>query len=314
MADKPKILISSRSFGKINSGAIELLKQNGLNPVLNPYGKKLTEDQILDLMDDSIGIIVGTERITKKIIESSSNLKVISRYGIGMDNVDLTAAKENNVAIYNTPKTPALAVAELTITLIFSLLKKINKVDSNLRRNNWKPEIGNMLSGKTVGIIGLGRIGKKVASFLQPFEVKIITFDVKPNRVFAKENDIEIVSFDELLKQGDIITIHIPFTENTKYLIDEKSLGKMKKTAFLVNTARGGLINEEALYHALKQGGIAGAAVDVFENEPDVGKLKELDNIILTPHIATYTIETRKHMEIEAAENLINGLKKVKVL
>jgi len=262
------------------------------------------------LIDNSVGLIAGTETISRRVIESNSNLKVISRYGIGLDNVDAIAAKENNIIIYNTPETPVLAVAELTIALIFSLLRKIRIVDSNLHKDNWKPEIGNTLSEKKIGIVGLGRIGKKVAIFLKPFNVKIIAFDVKPDKDFAKENDIQVVSFNELLKQSDIITVHVPLTNDTKYLIDKNSFEKMKETAFLINTARGGLVKETDLYKALKEGKIAGAAVDVFENEPNIGKLKELDNIILTPHIATYTVETRKNMELEAAKNLINGLRR----
>lgn len=309
-----KIAITSRSFGKINSGAVELLKKCGLHPILTPYDKKLTEDQIIEILDNSVGIIAGTENITRKVIESNQNLSVISRYGIGMDNVDLVAAEENDVVVYNTPETPSLAVAELTIALIFLLLKKICKLDSKLKKNCWNPEIGNMLSGKTVGIVGLGRIGKKVTSFLKPFNVKIIAFDVAPEKVFVKENNIEIVPFKELLEKSDIITIHVPYTEETKNLIDKNSLEKMKETALLINTARGGIINEDDLYNALKDNIIAGAAIDVFKHEPDVGKLKKLDNIILTPHIATYTVETRKEMELEATKNLIHGLKEKNII
>lgn len=313
MTKNQNVLISSRSFGKINSGAIELLKEKGLNPILNPYGKKLNEDQIIELMNESIGIIAGTENITKKIIDSNPNLKIISRYGIGLDNVDLKAAEENNVLVFNTPETPSLAVAELTIALIFILIKKIRVVDSRLRRDEWKPEIGNTLKGKTVGIIGLGKIGKKVAQFLKIFDAKIIVYDIKPDKEFAKEKDIDIVSLDKVLKNSDIVTVHAPLTDETKYLIDKKRLQMMKKTAFLINTARGGLIHEGDLYNALKEKNIAGAALDVFENEPEVGKLKELENIVITPHIATYNIETRKDMELEAAKNIIKGLGEIKI-
>lgn len=309
-----KVLISSRSFGKIDSGAVELLKNKGLEPILNPHGRKLNEQEILDLSDNVVGIIAGTEKITEKIISSNNQLKVISRYGIGLDNVDLKAAAQKNVMVYNTPGTPTVAVAEFTLSLILNLLKKINNADKNLRRNEWKPETGNLLSGKTIGIIGLGRIGKKLVQFLAPFNVKILAYEVKPDNEFVSQNKIELVPLEALFSKSDIITLHVPLTEQTKNLIGKKELESMKENALLINAARGGLIDEKALYDSLKNKTIAGAAIDVFENEPNTGELKNLDNIILTPHIGAYTIETRKQMEIETVENLINGLKEMKAI
>jgi len=309
-----KVLISSRSFGKIDSGAIELLKNQGLEPVINPHGKKLNEQEIIDLLDNSVGIIAGTENITEKIISYTDQLQVISRYGIGLDNVDLKAAEQKNILVFNTPETPKIAVAELTVSLILSLLKKIVNVDKNAKNNQWKPEIGNLLSGKTIGIIGLGRIGKQLVKFLQPFNLKILAYETKPDKEFISKFKIDLVSLDALMKNSDIISLHISYNQQTHHIIGKKELDMMKETAILINTARGGLIDEELLYNHLKEKKIAGAAIDVFEEEPNTGKLKELENVILTPHIGTYTIETRKHMEIEAANNLINGLKKVKIL
>ena len=309
-----KVLISSRSFGKINSGAIELLKNQGLEPIINPYGKKLSEQEILDLLDDSVGIIAGTEKITEKVISYNNQLKVISRYGIGLDNIDIKAANEKNVIVFNTPETPKIAVAELTLTLILSLLKKVVNADKNIKKGEWKPEIGNLLSGKTVGVIGLGRVGKQLVKFLSPYNVKILAYEIKPDDEFVSKNNINLLSLEELISNSDIVTIHCPLTENTKHMISEKELKNMKENAILINTARGGLVDEIALYNILKEKIIAGAAIDAFEDEPNTGKLKELDNVILTPHLGTYTVETRKQMEIEAAENLIKGLKMVKIL
>jgi D-3-phosphoglycerate dehydrogenase len=309
-----KVLISSRSFGKIDSAAIELLKNEGLEPVLNPYGRKMNEQEILDLLDDAVGIIAGTENITEKIISHSNRLKVISRYGIGLDNIDLKAAEQRKILVFNTPETPKIAVAELTLSLMLSLLKKIVNVDKNTKNDLWKPEIGSLLSGKTIGIIGLGRIGKQLVEFLLPFDLKILAYETNPDKKFIKRYNIDLVPLETLISKSDIITLHIPYNEQTHHIIGEKELTKMKKNAILINTARGGLIDEELLYNFLRDRKIAGAAIDVFEEEPNTGKLKELDNVILTPHIGTYTIETRKYMEIEAAENLINGLKRAKVL
>ncbi len=314
LMEKMKVLISSRSFGKINSGAIELLKNNGLEPIMNPYGRKLNEEEIISLLDDAVGIIAGTEKITEKIISYNDQLKVISRYGIGLDNINLKAASQRNIIVLNTPETPKIAVAELTISLILNLLKKIVNVDKNVKSGLWKPEIGNILSGKTLGIIGMGRIGKQLVELLLPFKLKILAYEINPDNEFISSSKVKLVSLDTLLSRSDIITLHIPLTKQTEHIIGEKELAKMKKNAIIINTARGGLINEEDLYNFIKEKEIAGAAIDAFEEEPYIGKLKDLDNIILTPHIGTYTVETRKNMEIESAKNLIKALRKVKEL
>jgi len=309
-----KVLISSRSFGKIDSGAMKLLDRAGLKSDLNPYGRKLEENELIQLLDDAVGVIAGTEKITEKVLSNAEKLKVISRYGVGMDNVDLNTANQKGILVFNTPETPSIAVAELTITLILNLLKKTNKHDQKVKQNQWKPEIGNLLSEKTIGIIGLGRIGKKLVQMLKGFNVKIIAYDIKPDGEFIQNNNIETTTLNTLLQKSDIITLHLPITEETKNILGEKQLQMIKPHAIIINTARGGLIDENTLYNMLKNKKIAGAAMDAFEQEPYTGKLKELDNVILTPHIGTFTVETRKNMEIEAANNLINGLKKVGVL
>jgi len=302
-----KVLISSRSFGKINSGATQLLKDNGFIPVVNSTGKKLDENQISDLIDDEVvGIIAGTEQITQKVIEKSSNLKVISRYGVGMDNVDLEFAKKKQIKVINTPDAPSLAVAELTLSLILHLLKRIGICDRRLRDKTWKGEVGNLLTGKTVGILGLGRIGKKVVELMKPFQVKLLVYDPFPDEKFISEHNISLVRLNELTSSSDIISLHLPLTDKTRYIISKNELLKMKKEAFLINTARGGLINEDDLFAALENNEIAGAGIDVFEQEPDTNNLEQFENVVITPHIATMARETRKQMEIEAAENIIH--------
>lgn len=310
-----KVLISSRSFGKVNSDAVDILKKAGLEPVINPYGKKLSEEEILKFIDDEVvGIIAGTENITKNVITHANSLKVISRYGVGLDNIDLEAAKQKGILVYNTPDTPAIAVAELTLSLMLNLLKKISKLDRNIRSGNWKAEMGNLLSEKNVGIVGLGRIGKKLVELLKPFNVKLFVCEIKPDKSFISKHKINLVSLDDLLVKSDIITLHLPSTEQTKKIIGEKEISKMRRNAIIINTARGSLIDEKSVYNALKEGKIAGAAIDAFEEEPYKGKLIELDNVILTPHIGTATIETRLDMEIEASNKLISGLKELNVI
>ena len=309
-----KVLISSRSFGKINSGAIELLENSGLEVIMNPYGRKLSEEEIIKLMDDSVGVIAGTEVFTKNVLENSDNLKVISRYGVGLDNVDLTSATQKEIKVFNTPVTPSLAVAELAMSIIFNLLKKIQIVSTRLKNDMWKPEVGNLLTGKTIGIIGLGRIGKKLVEFLKPYNCRIVAYEINPDKEFISKNNVETLDLNSLLKTSDIISIHCPISDETRNMIGKNEFDLMKNNAIIINTARGGIIDEDALYEALKNNKIGAAGIDAFEKEPYEGKLKELDNILLTPHIGTFNVETRKDMEVEAAENLIKGLKEVKIL
>jgi len=312
--DKLKVLISSRSFGTKDSGAMRLLQDEKLTPILNTSKKKLNEEELIEMVDDVIGIIAGTEKITEKIMSHAGQLKVISRYGIGLDNIDLKAANQKVILVYNTPETPSVAVAELVLSLILNLLRKISKVDRNIKENMWKPEMGNLLTGKTIGIIGLGRIGKKLVQLLEPFDLNILAYEINPDKTFISNHNINLVPLNKLISDSDIITLHVPITEKTRYMIGKKELSKMKENAILINTARGGLIDEDALYASLKEKKIAGVAIDAFEEEPYTGRLKELDNVILTPHIGTLTVETRKQMEIEATNNLIDGLRKVGII
>jgi D-3-phosphoglycerate dehydrogenase len=312
--NKIKVLISSKSFGKTGSEGIGILKNAGLELVINTTGKKLNEDEFLKMADGVVGIIAGTEKITQKVISETDSLKVISRYGVGMDNVDLDTAYKKGVLVYNTPDAPTDAVAELTLSLILNLLRKISVSDNNIRKNTWKPALGNLLSDKTVGILGLGKIGKKVVQLLEPFNVEFLAYELKPDKSFTSKYKIKVVSLEEVLSNSDIITIHLPSTKETKHIIDSDAFSKMKQNTILINTARGDLIEEEALYKSLKNKKIAGAGLDVFENEPYSGKLKELDNTILTPHIGSSTVETRKNMDVESVNNLIKGLKEAGVL
>jgi len=290
-----KVLISSRSYDK-NSETILYLKKKGIDVMVNPFNRKMTEEELLVYGKKIVGIIVGTENITKSFLKKAKNLKVISRYGIGTDNIE----KKEGVLVYNTPNAPSQSVAELSLTLMLCLLRKINKVEI------WKPQKGNLLHEKTVGIIGMGRIGKTLSNLLAPFDTTVLSYDIDQGKTTNP--------LDDLLRKSDIVSIHVPLNKNTFHLLGKRELGLMKETSFLINTSRGGTVDESALYNVLKNNKIAGAALDVFEHEPNIGKLKGLENVILTPHIGTYTVETRKKMEEEAAKNIITGLKEVGLL
>jgi len=225
-----------------------------------------------------------------------------------LDNVDLEAAKKRGVAVSATPDAPTQAVTELTVALILNVLRRINFMDRQVRSGAWSKEMGRLLSGKTVGIVGLGRIGRRAAELLRPFGVKIMASEPKPDRKWVKENKVRLTSLEELLRESDVVTLHIPYTEENRNLINAEGLKIMKRGAILINTSRGGLVDEDALYQALKSGYLGGAALDAMETEPYHGPLKELNNVILTPHIGSYALETRVQMEMEAAKNLIKML------
>ena len=235
-------------------------------------------------------------------------MKVVSRYGIGVDNVDLEVAKERGIIVRNTPEARPKLVAELTLTLILSLLRKICIVNNQVRAGEWNPPVGNLLAGKTIGILGLGRIGKTLIRLLNPFEVNFLVFELQPDEEFIANYPIKLTSLEETLQSSDILSLHLPLTVETKNIIGYDQLKLMKPTAFIVNTARGGLIDEEALINVLEEKSIAGAAIDAFSERPYSGRLSEFPNVILTPHIGSLTEETRKRMEIETVANLLDSI------
>jgi D-3-phosphoglycerate dehydrogenase len=305
-----KILVSSRSFGKSDNQPIEELKKSGFDLVLNPYGRKLKENELSELGKGAVGMIAGTEQITETLLKNADSLKVISRAGTGLDNIDLHAAEKYAISVYNTPDALSLAVSELTLGLILALYRGIPQVDRSIREGIWKPKMGQLLSGKTIGIIGLGRIGKKLVELVKPFNLKIFATDPHPDINFMNRQNIELKPLRELLEKSDIVTLHLPASSENHHIIGREELSHMRKSAIIVNASRGGLIDEKALIEALKNGDLAGAALDTFENEPYTGPLKKFDNVILTSHIGSYAKESRLRMEMEAVENLIKGLKK----
>lgn len=305
-----KILTSPSSFGQVGIEPLTILIENKFEIINNPFGRKLTEAEVIDLAKDCVGIIAGVEPLTSTVMDALPNLKCISRVGVGMDNVDLEYAKQKGIIVLNTPDGPTRAVAELTVAMTMSLLRKIPQAHANLKLKIWKKETGNLLFGKTVGIIGLGRIGRLVAELFRGLGNSVIGFDLYPDLKWAKQNGVELVSFENILIQADIITLHVPGNKDKSAVIGENELLKIKDGAFLINIARGGVIDEQALYKALKTNKLSGAAIDVFSNEPYDGDLSELNNVILTPHIGSYAAEGKLLMEIDAVKNLIQTLAK----
>ncbi len=305
---------------------INLLKQKGYEVVVNEKARdrSASEKEIIGALQQARGkapfdaiLSVLTDKITSQVMDAGlPNLKIIANYAVGFDNIDLGAAKKRNIQVTNTPGVLTDSVAEHTFTLMLSIAHRITEADKFSRAGKykaWGPELllGTDLSGKTLGVVGLGRIGSRVAHHaVKGFDMKLIYTDVKQNPEFELEFGAVFVStIDELLPKCDFVSIHVPLLPSTHHLINEARLKLMKPSAYLINTSRGPVIDERALALSLSKGEIGGAAIDVFEFEPEITKdLKKLDNIILTPHIASATRETRDKMAILAAENIISAL------
>jgi D-3-phosphoglycerate dehydrogenase len=296
-------------MGEVSPLPFEILKENGYEVINNPYGRKLTEDEVIALAGDCIGIVAGVEPLTPKVMDALPKLKCISRVGVGMDNVDLEYAKQKGIIVVNTPDGPTRGVVELTLAMTMALLRKIPQADAALKNKLWKKQIGNLIYEKQIGVIGLGRIGKLVSELFRGIGNPVVGFDLFPDEKWAKEKGVELRSFEEVLKCADILTLHIPGNKDKSAVISDKEVGMMKNGTFLINISRGGVVDETALYNALKSGKLTGAAVDVFTKEPYDGPLCELDNIILTPHLGSYAAEGKLQMEVDAVRNLINILR-----
>ena len=302
------ILLATSTFAKYNKTPLKIISDMNYEYSFNETGNKLNQSNIINYLKDSVGVIAGTELYSNEILNKLPKLKVISRLGVGMDNVDINAAKEKGVKVFKTQTTPAPAVAELVIGLILDLSRKISHQNNILKSGIWKKEMGNLLHGKTLGIIGLGVIGKTLVKLVKGFNFNIMAFDLFQDEQFAKNHCVDYCDLDTLLSESDIISIHLNLTDETNQLMNAVQISKMKPDSILINASRGEIIDEESLYIALKEKRIMGAGLDVFNNEPYFGPLSKLDNVILTPHIGSYAKELRVQMEIEAVENLIRGL------
>jgi len=305
---KPLIFVALSTFAEFDPRPLEILKKSGFDYSINQLGRRLKAEEIIKLASSAVGIVAGVEPYTREVLEKLPELKCISRCGVGIDSIDLQSAKDRGIAVKNTPDAVVQPVAELTIAMIFDLLRKLTEQTLLLKAGNWKKLSGNLLAGRKIGVIGLGRIGKKVAEMLIALGAKVIATDISPDREWIKRNKVTLLSIKELLSQSDVVTIHVCVSQDNPFVIGKNEIAMMKPGALLINTSRGSLLNEGDLYEALKSGCLAGAALDVFAEEPYNGALRELNNVVLTPHIATLTAESRTQMEIEAIKSLLEFL------
>lgn len=301
--DKMRVIIADQ----INEKGIEYLKEVAEVVV----DTSITQDELIDKIKDFDAIIVRSRtKVTRSVIEAAEKLKIIARAGVGVDNVDIEAATEKGIMVVNAPESTSITVAEHAMGLILSLARKVSIADKSVKEGKWEKSkfMGIELAGKTLGIIGMGRIGSQVASRCKAFEMEILVNDPYITEEAASRLGARIVDKETLLKTADIITIHVPLTPETKHSISRYEFELMKKSAFIINCARGGIINEDDLYEALSKGEIAGAGLDVFEKEPPEGSpLLKLDNIVVTPHIGASTKEAQR----DAAIIVANEVKKV---
>ena len=300
----PKIAITTSSFGKESSEPADALRRAGCELVLNPHGRKLTKPETLELLRDVDGLIAGTEALDREVLSQLPKLRIISRVGTSMDNVDREYAAERGIPVFNTPDGPTDGVAELALGGMLALLRRIPQSDASVRRGQFVKPMGRLLRGKTVAVVGLGRIGKALVRLLQPFAVRVLAVDPVRDEKFAEEHGVRYVHFDEALLEADVISLHLSGRTKTP-LFGAKELARMKPGAVLINAARGGWIDEAALLDALRSGKLGGAYLDVFAAEPYTGPLARLDNVVLTAHIGSYAKECRIGMEMEAAGRVI---------
>lgn len=304
-----KVLVTPTSFLK-NPEAKAMVEAFADETVYNPQTRPLEAEEVLALLDGVDGYIAGLDYITSDVIRRApASLKVISRYGAGVDRVDLEAAKEKGITVTNTPGTNAVAVCELAFGLMFSLARSIPRLDAAVKKGEWPRNDGIELAGKTLGIIGFGAIGKNLATRARAFGMRVVAFDPYFNQAFANQHGIEQMTLDETIETADFLSLHVPLTKETKYMIGEQAIARMKKGAFIINTARGGLVDEAAAASALKSGKLGGIGLDAYEVEPVTDSpLLGLDHVVMTPHTGAHTNEAIAGMGIMAAQNLIDVL------
>lgn len=299
---RPRILVTD----KIHEAAIEEAKK--FAEVDLAYG--IPSEELKNKISRYDALIVRSRtKVTREIIENAKNLKIIGRAGVGLDNIDLKAAKEKGIKVVNSPEASTISVAELTIGSLIALLRKIPEAHFSVKSGKWEREkfMGNELYGKTLGIIGFGRIGREVALRANAFGMKVLVYDPNITEEDAKEYNCHYTPFEELLASADIITLHVPLTDKTRGLINASRIKLMKDNAILLNFSRGEVVDEEALYKALKDGKLKGAALDVFSKEPPKSsKLLELDNVVLTPHIGASTEEAQLEAGLVVVEKIRN--------
>lgn len=302
-----KVLVTPTSFCKPqNIAARQKLEAFADEVVYNEYGRPLKPDEVEKMLNGVDGYIAGLDYITADALKNAGSLKVISRYGAGVDRVDLQSAKDKGITVTNTPGTNAVAVCELAFALMLSLARVVPKLDNAVKNGEWPRNNGIELCGKTLGIVGFGAIGKNLAIRAKAFGMDVIAFDPYFDQAFADENGVKKCDVNELISSSDFISLHVPLNEHTRHMIGNEQIETMKDGAYIINTARGGLVDEAAVAKAIQQGKLGGIALDVYEVEPVTNSpLFGLHNVVMTPHTGAHTNEAISGMGMMAVDNLI---------
>ena len=308
-----KILVSLSWADRIPAAplAIDKLRAKGWEVVFNTKNKNLGEAELVEALPGVAGVIAGSDKFTARALEAADRLQVISRVGVGFDAVDLGAATKKGIVVTTSPVQELFeAMADMTIGLMIAISREIPRLDRNVKAGKWTRIMGPHLFGRTLGIVGLGRIGKEVAKVAAAFRMRLLCYDVVRDEAFAAAHGLRYVDLPELLHEADYVTIHTPLNEATRGLISRERLQMMKPTAYLINTARGPVVDEEALYWALTNKVIAGAASDVFQREPvdPSNPLLQLDNFIACPHVGGLSLQAIDAMFAAATQSVIDVL------
>jgi D-3-phosphoglycerate dehydrogenase len=310
LSNRPKILVTSTNYSIYCSEAKQLLESSGCEIIENMRGRPLTFEELSEVVHDVSGVVAGVDTWNEEVFKLAPKLKVIGRFGVGVDNIDLDKAREYGVQVTNVPGGNANAVAEFAVGLILSALRNIPNLYQSARRAYWDRHVGEELQGKRVGLLGFGNISRKLARKLQGFDVELVAFDKYPNEAAAKELNVKLASFEEVLSTSDIVSMHLPALPETYHIMGDKQFGMMKPGSYFINTARGTVVNEEALRKALTDGPLGGAAIDVYEHEPVTADnpLLTTDRIVTTPHTAAETLETYRLVGLTTARAILDVL------
>jgi phosphoglycerate dehydrogenase-like enzyme len=303
-----KVLVTPRSFGKEDPALFERLRGAGFEIVRNDTGGILTKAQMIEKIAPCAGVIVGVDPLDADVIAAAPYLRAIAKYGVGVDNIDLKAAAARGIKVSRTVGANAAAVADYAFALMLALSRKLMLIDRRCRSGDWSKITTSDVTGATMGLIGLGAIGKLVARRAQGFDMKVLAYDVAWDEAYAQANNIEFSQPERIFREADFISLHLPLLPSTENFIGEKEISLMKPSAILINTARGGLVDEAALLKALKEGAIGGAGLDAFREEPPSPEWFALDNVVLGSHCAASTKGASLAMGRMATENLIRDM------
>ncbi len=304
-----KVLITSNSFGRYDKDPVEMMQNAGWDLIPNPFGRILSEDEMVELIKDVDAVILGSDPVTRKVLENANKLKVISRYGVGTDNIDLETAKRLGITVKIAKDANSEAVADYTIGLMLSTLRHISDTDQHLRNGTWKKYTGLDLCNKTVGVFGLGAIGKGVVKRLSGFGCTILGYDLYEDAEFNSKYNVTLSDAQTIFEKADIISLHIPGNANNQPLIGEDELNILKDTAVIINTARASLVDEKAVVDAINAGKIYGYGTDVFSSEPNIPEIfVGQKNVVLSPHMAAVSVGAINKMSQMAVQNIFDNL------